>query len=128
MNLGKLIKIIALVELVAALPWHGVYLFGWYARRTTEFDPWMVFFTIEGICFMLFPLLSVVGVFLNKKWAYYTLMVFPVLAFIHGISAIPYLSHIAPIGHWRTLVLAVINGGLIFYINKLRKGAMPQHA
>jgi len=123
-----LIKVIALIELVAALPWHGVYLFGWYARRAIEFDAWMVFLSIEGVCFLLFPLLSVVGVFLNKRWVYYTLMVFPVLAFIHSISAIPYLSHIAPIGYWRSIVLAIINGGLIFYINKLRKGAVPEYA
>lgn len=88
----------------------------------------MVLFTIEGVCFLLFPLISVVGVFLKKRWAYYTLMVFPVLAFIHGISAIPYLSHIAPIGYWRSAMLVIINGGLIYCINNLRKHSLLKQA
>lgn len=33
MKTDKLIKIVALLELITALPWHGVYLFGWYARK-----------------------------------------------------------------------------------------------
>ena len=118
----------AIVELVAALPWPGVYLFGWHLRNATEFNPLMMFLAIEGICFLLAPLISIVGVFLGKRWAYYSLMIFPVLAFLHGISAIPYLSHIAPVGYWRSAVLVIINGGLIYFINKLRKDAVPQYA
>lgn len=121
MTSDKWIKIIALVQLVAALPWHGVYLFGWYARDVTDFDAWMVVLAIEGILFLLMPLVSVAGAFLNKRWACYTLMVFPVLAFIHGISAIPYLSHTVPVGPWRSVVLAIVNGGIICVTYRLRK-------
>lgn len=121
MNSDKWIKIIALVQLVAALPWHGVYLFGWYARDVADFDAWMVALAVEGILFLLMPLFSVAGAFLNKRWAYYTLMVFPVLAFVHGISAIPYLSHIVPVGPWRSAALIIINGGLIWFVVELRR-------
>ena len=121
MTSDKWIKIIALVQLVAALPWHGVYLFGWYARDVADFDAWMLFLAVEGILFLLMPLVSVVGAFLNKRWACYTLMVFPVLAFIHGISAIPYLSHIVPVGPWRSVVLAIANGSIIRVTYRLGK-------
>lgn len=122
MTSDKWIKIIALVQLVAALPWHGVYLFGWYARDVADFDAWMLFLAVEGILFLLMPLVSVVGAFLNKRWACYTLMVFPVLAFIHGISAIPYVSHVVPVGPWRSMVLAIINIGKIYLVYRMRKG------
>lgn len=123
------IKIIALIELVAAMPWPGVYLYGWYlARKSESLDAWMVALTIEGALFLIAPMLATVGAFLRKKWAAYLLMVFPVLAFIHGISAIPYLSHIAPIGPWRTLALVAINGGLIILIFRHRKGLVPSKA
>jgi hypothetical protein len=121
MTSDKWIKIIALVQLVAALPWHGVYLFGWYAGDVTDFDAWMVVLAVEGIFFLLIPLVSVVGAFLNKRWAYYTLMVFPVLAFIHGISAIPYLSHIVPVGPWRSVLMAIVNVGMICFVYRMRK-------
>lgn len=121
MTSDKWIKIIALVQLVAALPWHGVYLFGWYTRDVTDFDAWMVVLAVEGILFLLIPMLSVAGAFLNKRWPYYTLMVFPVLAFFHGISAIPYFSHIVPVGPWRSAALILINGGLIWFVVELRR-------
>lgn len=121
MTSDKWIKIIALVQLVAALPWHGVYLFGWYAPDVTDFDAWMVVLAVEGILFLLMPLFSVAGAFLNKRWAYYTLMVFPVLAFVHGISAIPYLSHIVPVGPWRSVLMAIVNVGMICFVYRLRK-------
>ncbi|MBT13414.1 MAG: hypothetical protein CMI02_15430 [Oceanospirillaceae bacterium] len=122
MTSGKWIRIIALVQLAAALPWHGVYLFGWYARDVTDFDAWIVFSAVEGILFLLMPLVSVVGAFLNKRWACYTLMVFPVLAFIHGISAIPYVSHVVPVGPWRSVVLAIVNSSMIYLVYRMSKG------
>ncbi|MCJ8298174.1 MAG: hypothetical protein MJK13_04455 [Pseudomonadales bacterium] len=121
------IKLIALVELVAAIPWKGVYLFGWYYRNVTEFSTWMIGFSIEGGLFIMAPIISIIGAFMRKKWATYTLMIFPVLAFIHGISAIPYLSHIAPNGPWRTLALVIINGGLLYFIHRHREGNVPRH-
>ena len=125
MNTKKWVKGLAIIQLIAALPWHGVYLFGWYARNTNEFDPLMVGLAIEGVLFLLAPIVSLAGAFLNKGWVYYSLMVFPVLACLHGISVIPYLSHIAPIGHGRSVVLVVINGGVTYFIYRLRKGLVP---
>jgi len=122
MTSGKWLKIIALVQLAAALPWHGVYLLGWYARDVTDFDAWMVVLAIEGILFLLMPLMSLVGAFLQKRWACYTLMVFPVLAFIHGISAIPYVSHVVPVGPWRSVVVAIVNSSMIYFVYRMSKG------
>jgi multisubunit Na+/H+ antiporter MnhF subunit len=122
MTSGKWLKIIALVQLAAALPWHGVYLLGWYARDVTDFDAWMVVLAIEGILFLLMPLMSLVGAFLHKRWACYTLMVFPVLAFIHGISAIPYVSHVVPVGPWRSVVVAIVNSSMIYFVYRMSKG------
>ncbi|HCS29045.1 MAG TPA: hypothetical protein DIW43_16430 [Spongiibacteraceae bacterium] len=122
MTSDKWIKIIALVQLVAALPWPGVYIFGWYARAVTDFGAWIVFSAVEGILFLLMPLVSVFGAFLNKRWACYTLMVFPVLAFIHGISAIPYVSHLVPVGPWRSVVLAIVNSSMIYLAYRMSKG------
>lgn len=122
MTSDKWLKIVALVQLVAALPWTGVYLFDWYARAVTDFDAWIVFSAVEGVLFLLMPLVSVVGAFLNKRWVCYTLMVFPVLAFIHGISAIPYVSHVAPVGPWRSVVLAVVNSSMIYFVYRMSKG------
>ena len=128
MNTHRWIKGIAIVQLIAALPWRGVYLFGRYARNANEYAPLTDALTIEDVLFLLAPIVSVAGAFLNKGRVYCTLMVFPISAFIHGVSVIPYLSRIAPIGYGRLVVLVIINGGVIYFIHKLRKGLAPQNA
>ena len=118
MRSSTIMKAIAITQLAAALPWHGVYLLGYHLRDSgpSLYLEW----GIEGLLFVLSPIVSVYGALTGKKWTYLTLMVFPLLAFIHGISAIPYLSYIAPVGMTRTYLLMVINGGMICMIVWLR--------
>jgi hypothetical protein len=128
MSSDRWIKCLALVQLSAALPWHGVYLFGWHARGMTGFDAWAAFLAIEGVIFLALPLVSVLGAFSNRRWTYYSLMAFPILAFVHGISALPYLSHLAPVGYVRSAILALINGGMVYFVNRLRLSSVARYA
>lgn len=122
MNRAGVLKSIALIEIVAAVPWHGVYLHAYHfypARRVA--DPIYLLFSIEGALFIAAPIVSLVAAVQHKFWAAYTLVIFPILAFVHGISAVPYLANIAPTGLARTILLAVVNGGLIYASLKLGK-------
>ena len=128
MKVISLIKVIALVEFVAALMWPGVYLFSQHALTSNSIDTFTIAFSISGALFILAPTVSLVGAFFDRRWVYFSLLIFPVLAFVHGISAVPYLSHLAPTGVWRTGALAIINGGVIFLVLWLRRRSLPRHA
>jgi hypothetical protein len=117
------LRLIAVTELVCALPWHGIYLLGYRLMshpQAAAVDPLLVALSAEGLLFLLAPLAGVYGAFRNRPWVTFPLALFPVLAFAHGVSAIPYLARLAPVGHWRTLALVVINGGLIVAVLVLR--------
>ena len=113
--------IASLVQLAAALPFRGIYLF-WLLTVKMGFEGVgliTLVFMVEGVLFLLFPIASFIGSLLNRQWPFYTLAMFPFLAFIHGVSAVPYLAKPFPIGVPSTIALVIINLGfvlaLVFY-------------
>ncbi|WP_026960496.1 MULTISPECIES: hypothetical protein [Aliagarivorans] len=119
MNIKITLFVVSLTQTLSAIMWPGIYLYGWYALGFSEFKVIYLLTAILGGIFLLAPIASLIGVYFEKKWAGYTLFIFPPLAFLHGVSAVPYLSRLAPVGLWRTLLLILINGGMVLIISKL---------
>ena len=107
--------IASVIQLAAALPFRGIYLM-WLPAVQTGFngvDSITILFFIEGILFLALPIASLIGSYSNKQWPFYTLAIFPLLAFIHAVSAVPYLAKPFPIGFPSTVALIIINVGFV---------------
>ena len=119
MNMTKkhILLCIALIEILAMMPWIPPYIALYSNATLTSFGSAVfVFFVALNGVFIISPVASTLCVLRENKIAPYMLSIFPVLAFINGISAIPYLANIAPEGGVRTVALVVVNGGLILTV------------
>ena len=116
------IKTIAVLEVLCVILWPGAWLLSYDVFFQWSASPLLVrVFAVEGVVFLAAAVLGAVGAFRNRRWAVYPLVLFPFLAFIHGISVVPYLARVAPIGNWRSLVILVINAGVVFALLRMRK-------
>jgi len=111
------------------LPWLPSYI-GLYSNSTLENfgNVVFVFFILLHGAFILSPIASTVIVLREKRIAPYILCIFPVLAFINGISAVPYLANIVPVGTLRTFALVIVNGGVIAAVFLAPKLMVPRNA
>ena len=108
---------ISLLQVIAMLPWVIPYI-QMYSNTTLQnySSAVFVFFLVLHAVFILSPITSLLAAYRDYKVTPYLLCVFPVLAFINGISAVPYLANIAPTGTLRTIALIVVNTGLILAV------------
>jgi Na+/citrate or Na+/malate symporter len=62
------------------------------------------------------------GAIRGKRWALYAVMAFPIIAWVFGAGAVPYLSHLFSPVTPRTIAITVINLAVIAAAVWLRWG------
>jgi hypothetical protein len=67
------------------------------------------FIDVLRILFLVVPVVAVFGAIRSKRWALYVLMAFPLVAWVFGAAAIPYIAFIFPPVAPRTIAITIIN-------------------
>jgi hypothetical protein len=101
------------IELASALSVPGIFLWPLNAFRMDNYymDGVLLVASVDAlrILFLVIPVVSIIGAIRGKRWALYGVMVFPVIAWVFGAGAIPYISHVFPPVTPRTIAITVIN-------------------
>jgi hypothetical protein len=118
--------VLAALMLVAALSLPGIFMWPLNALRMDNYymDGVLLVASMDAlrILFLVIPVVSLIGAIRGKRWALYGVMAFPVIAWVFGAGAIPYLSHLfAPVTP-RTIAITVINLAVVAAAVWLRWG------
>lgn len=124
-NYFRISQVFALLAVISAISFHGVYTF-YLQTPVLSFDS---FFEVTIFClallFILLPTLALASLLLKKPWGILPLIVFPIVATVFSIAAIPFLLQLFPVGAIRGIFVIVINSmffGATIYIGlKLNK-------
>lgn len=95
MRKKRIAQLIALGEVIVALPLYGIYtapirLFG----ATGYWAPMNLFTNALGVVFLVLPLLALYGVSKARNYGYWCLGLFPVVASVFGVTAIPFVKYL----------------------------------
>jgi hypothetical protein len=110
----RVAQVLAILQLLKALELHGVYTILW-ARLTTD-QPmllldWAV--SLASVLFLLFPIAAVIGLFRRRRWGFYPLILFPIVAVVFGAIPVPFAAHLYSSDvYFMSKVIIVVN--LIF--------------
>ena len=117
---------LAALTLISALSLPGIFMWPLNAFRMDNYymDGVLLVASMDAlrVLFLVVPVASLIGAIRGNRWALYGVMAFPVIAWVFGAGAIPYLSHIfAPVTP-RTIAITVINLAVIAAAAWLRWG------
>lgn len=119
--------ILALLALVSALSTPGIFLWPLNAFRIQGYydDHPLLVASMDAlrILFLLVPVAGMVAAVLKKRWSLYCTMAFPIIAWVFGASAVPFLEFAFPSVTPRTIAITVINLCVIALAVWLRWGA-----
>jgi len=106
--------ILGFVELLAALSVPGIFLWPLNAFRMSNYYDQDAFALVVGmdllrILYLLLPAAGLIGALRRNAWSGYCLGSFPVVAWVFGAGAIPYLSHIFTPVQPRLIAVTIIN-------------------
>lgn len=88
-------QLFALGEILVALPLYGIYtapirFFG----AIGYWAPMSIFTNVLSIVFLVLPLLALYGISKNRTYGYWSLGLFPVVSFVFGVTAIPFVKYL----------------------------------
>ena len=108
-----LARALAVASFLAAAISHGVYTF--YVQHGVQLlgNALQVLTLLAALTLFAAPLLAAIGLFRGKIWGFYALGVFPVAAFTFGVSAIPLIGQLFPVGAPRSIAVGLINGAFL---------------
>jgi FlaA1/EpsC-like NDP-sugar epimerase len=82
-------------QAIVAVPLHGIYtspmrFFG----ATGYWSPMSLLLSVLSVAFVVLPLLALHGVFRDRPHGYWCLSLFPLVALVVGVKAIPFVKHL----------------------------------
>jgi len=128
MNLYRIAIIIGTLELVAAIPLYGIYTapIRFYGA-IGYWEPMAVLTNILSLVFVLLPFAAVFALIKRKPVGYLWLALFPIVAFVFGVTAIPFVKYLYGTDiQFNTMIIGVINTlvvisvAWVFFANKKR--------
>ena len=95
MNKKRIAQLIAIGQVLVALPLYGIYtapirFFG----AIGYWDPMNILTNVLSVVFVALPLLALHGVSKDRRYGYWSLGLFPVVAFVFGVTAIPFVKYL----------------------------------
>lgn len=95
MNKQKIALGFAILELLSALPWYGVYTspIAFYGS-SGYWSALSLGTNLLAIFFLLLPILAVVGLLSGWRTAFLWMGLYPVVAFLFGVVPIPFATHL----------------------------------
>ena len=105
-------KIIGVLQIVVILLKYGIYTSQIFVllKNSIYLTTTGVFLLVSSIAFFVLPFVGVWALFNLKRWGYICLAGFPVIAYIFGVTAIPFISFIYGTN-------AVLNSVMLMLIN-----------
>ncbi len=87
-------QVFAVLQLLTAFALHGVYTNQlWHLSPDQTMSLKGVAVSVAAFLFILLPFAAVTGLFRYKRWGYYALILFPLVAIVFGTIPIPYASY-----------------------------------
>jgi hypothetical protein len=110
--------ILGLVELLAALSVPGIFLWPLNAFRMSNYYSQDAILLVVGmdllrVLYLVLPLAGLIGSMRNRTWSVYCLASFPLVAWVFGAGAVPYLSHVFRPVQPRLIAVTAINLAVI---------------
>jgi hypothetical protein len=95
MKKKRISQLIALGEVIVALPLYGIYtapvrFFG----AIGYWAPMNILTNVLSVVFLVLPLLALYGISKDRSYGYWSLGLFPVVAFVFGVTAIPFVKYL----------------------------------
>ncbi|HRQ58216.1 MAG TPA: hypothetical protein PLN31_12415 [Azoarcus taiwanensis] len=95
MDRKRIALLLAFCEALVAVPLYGIYtapvqLFG----ATEYWSPMTLMLNTLSVVFLILPLAALYGVFRNQRYGYWCLGLFPLVALVFGVTAIPFVKHL----------------------------------
>jgi len=107
----RLLFVLAVLELLIALPWHGIYLFPFQHPQV-----WLsggvrsIAFSSLQILFIFLPVMAVIACWHRNMVGPICVALWLLLAIAFGVSVVPVSTFLAPTpGQFRLIVVSVIN-------------------
>ena len=89
----RVAQVLGMLQLVKALELHGIYTVLW-AQLTGDqpmtLQGWGL--SLASMLFLLLPIIAVIGLFQRRRWGFYPLIVFPLVAVVFGAIPMPFLA------------------------------------
>ena len=107
MNSINWARMLSAIELVSAILMPDIWLFvfnAWKMDATVN-----VFSIVMWTGFIIVPVLTFIGMTFRVMAAFWGLYIFPVVAYIFGVGAIPFIAELAPPVYPRGILLTVVN-------------------
>jgi len=95
MKKKRIAQLIALGEVLVAMPLYGIYtapirFFG----SIGYWAPMNILANVLSVVFVVLPLLALYGISKDRSYGYWSLGLFPVVAFLSGVTAIPFVKYL----------------------------------
>ena len=117
-------RILSAIELLSAIIMPDIWLFvfnAWEMEATVN-----VFSIVMWAGFIIVPVLTFVGMIFKVEAAFWGLYIFPVIAYIFGVGAIPFVAELAPPVYPRGLLLTFVNMAAIVLAVFLRRNCIRE--
>ena len=108
-------RVLAALQLLTAVALHGVYTSEWGRLTSDQVVP-LLQRSVSGaaILFILLPITAVIGLFRYRRWGFYPLILFPLVAIVFGTIPIPFASTFFSSDiHLMSIVIVVVNTILV---------------
>lgn len=95
MDKKKIALVIAILELLSALPFYGIYtmVIRFYGA-TNYWTPLLIGTSLLGLAFLVLPLLAVIGLWKDWRSSYLWMGLYPVVAFLFGVVPVPFANYL----------------------------------
>lgn len=97
MKKKRIAQFIALGEVLVALPLYGIYTAPIRFFGVSDIGYWApinIVTYVLCVVFVVLPLLALYGISKDRSYGYWSLALFPVVAFVFGVTAIPFVKHL----------------------------------
>ncbi|MCU7807309.1 MAG: hypothetical protein KZQ73_05495 [Candidatus Thiodiazotropha sp. (ex Semelilucina semeliformis)] len=95
MNKKRIAQLISFGEVLVALPLYGIYTAPIrYFGAIGYWTPMNILTNVLSVVFLVLPLLALYGVSKDRSYGYWSLGLFPVVAFVFGVTAIPFVKYL----------------------------------
>ena len=93
LRVWRIAQVLAILQLLTAIALHGVYTSQWWPSASDQVATlldWAVF--VAAILFILLPISAVLGLLRYRRWGFYPLIAFPLVAMVFGTIPVPFAS------------------------------------
>ena len=103
-------KVLAIIYILVALPLYGIYTQAYTFYGSHDYwNNWKILIYILSIAFIVLPAHALYAVLCEKKSAFISLILFPVVATIFGVIVIPFFRYFVGEMMINSIALIVVN-------------------